>query len=595
MGVGIQLLGRPCLTGVAGQYEFRSRKSWALLAYLLLSERPQPRRHLAELLFCTADDPLRALRWSLAEIRRGLGPGGAVEGDPVSMTLSASTAVDVDLVSQGSWREAVLLPTLGSPLLDGFAFADCAVFESWLVSQQRRAAAASEAILHEAALGLLAAGDTAGALEHALRVVALDPYDENHHALVVQLYRQAGDDTAAQRQLAISSALLDEAHGPAPRLALAAAMTQPLGDTPADDTTVEALVEAGNAAVAAGAVDAGVTTLRSAVRGAERRSPPALQVRSRLALAAALIHSARGFDEEGVAALFAAERVALEAGDHASVAEARTEIGYVDFLRARYDRAQRWLAEALEIASSAPAVAIRATMYLGSVVSDQGDYPHATRLLTDAAEQALSCEEPRRAAYSLSMLGRVALLRGQLDEAAGHLDRALDLARREQWLAFVPWPQALRGEVELQRGHVAEASMHLRQAFARACQIGDPCWEGTAARGLALVAAAEGDDARALDLLADARVRGRRFADPYEWLDAYILDAQCTVGRRTNHPPTAQWAAELQRLAARTGMKDLLARALLHSAALGDESAATARLVSADVDSPALMALVESS
>jgi hypothetical protein len=47
----------------------RGRKAWALLAYLLLADRPPSRRHLAELLFADADDPLGALRWSLAELR----------------------------------------------------------------------------------------------------------------------------------------------------------------------------------------------------------------------------------------------------------------------------------------------------------------------------------------------------------------------------------------------------------------------------------------------------------------------------------------------------------------------------------------------
>src|SRR3954452_7703025 len=80
-GLSIQLLGRPGLEidGASG-YRFRSRKSWAVLAFLLLSERPPTRTQLASLLFTEADDPMRALRWCLAEIRRGLGPGGVVDG-----------------------------------------------------------------------------------------------------------------------------------------------------------------------------------------------------------------------------------------------------------------------------------------------------------------------------------------------------------------------------------------------------------------------------------------------------------------------------------------------------------------------------------
>ena len=53
----VQLLGRPAIHGIPGGYQMRSRKSWALLAYLLLNERPPTRTQLADLLFEQADDP----------------------------------------------------------------------------------------------------------------------------------------------------------------------------------------------------------------------------------------------------------------------------------------------------------------------------------------------------------------------------------------------------------------------------------------------------------------------------------------------------------------------------------------------------------
>ena len=47
----------------------KSRKTRALLAYLLLSERPVPRERLCELLWEIPDDPRAALRWSLSKLR----------------------------------------------------------------------------------------------------------------------------------------------------------------------------------------------------------------------------------------------------------------------------------------------------------------------------------------------------------------------------------------------------------------------------------------------------------------------------------------------------------------------------------------------
>ncbi len=73
----------------------------------------------------------------------------------------------------------------------------------------------------------------------------------------------------------------------------------------------------------------------------------------------ALIHSLRGLDEEGLATLHEADAIALANHDHETVSRARAEIGYVDFLRARYDRAVRWLTEGLEYAAGSTGFADR--------------------------------------------------------------------------------------------------------------------------------------------------------------------------------------------------------------------------------------------
>jgi DNA-binding SARP family transcriptional activator len=596
MSPTIQLIGRPRIESVSGAgYQFRSRKSWALLAYLVLNGRPPSRTELASLLFSEADDPLRALRWSLSEIRRGLGQGGGVEGDPVVLRLPPSAVVDVDLVTKGAWSDTADLPGLGADLLDGIAIQGAAAFESWLLSERCRVAGASEAILHEAALGWMSRGEPHRALGYAIRAAMMSPLDENHQALVIRLYRLTGDYAAAERQLAACTELLADELGVGPGPALAAAIRARRVDAApsTDPAAVEAIIEAGSAAVAAGAVDAGVESLRTAVRFADSTSASTLRVQSRLVLAEALVHSLRGLDEEGLAALYEAGEIALETGDRASVAQARAEVGYVDFLRARYDRAEHWLTEALEFADGAGSITAKATTYLGSVESDRANYGRAISLLEDAQELARVAGEPRREAFILSMVGRMSLLRGDVDSAAEHLDASVDLAQRDHWLAFLPWPQALRGEVQLVRGDPAGAEEILRHAFARACQLGDPCWEGMSARGLALVAERRGETQRAFGGLADARARCNRLADPYVWLDGYILDARCELGRRHGHADTEHWVGALRQLASRTGMRELTVRALLHGAALGHKGdARAAALLAADIDNASLQKLL---
>jgi len=286
--LSIQLLGRPRIADRSGAaYQFRSRKSWALLAYLVLAERPPSRRQLAGLLFDEADDPGRALRWNLAEIRRALGDHGTLDGDPVVLQRD-DVVVDVEVVMRGSWRDAIALPGLGAELLEGVSVRGAAAFDTWLLVQQRRLAAASEAILHEAALGSLSTLATLGdrptalgpaprsvigtALGYAVRAAALSPLDENHQALVIRLLRLAGDDAAAARQYAAFAERLNLELGVTPSAVVrsAARETAYVVADEADVSTVEALVEAGSAAVAAGAVDAGVRSLDTAARLADR-------------------------------------------------------------------------------------------------------------------------------------------------------------------------------------------------------------------------------------------------------------------------------------------------------------------------------------
>src|SRR5215213_4691916 len=66
-----------------------------LPAYVLLAERPPGRKPIAELLFADADDPLGALRWTLAELRRTLGLSDLLGGDPINANLGDQVQVDL--------------------------------------------------------------------------------------------------------------------------------------------------------------------------------------------------------------------------------------------------------------------------------------------------------------------------------------------------------------------------------------------------------------------------------------------------------------------------------------------------------------------
>ena len=102
MAMRINLLGAPNIDvdGVvtAGP---RGSKSWAVLAYLVLTDRPVPRARLLDLLFDEAEDPAGALRWTLSQLRRALGGAAELTGDPVGLVLLDGTEPILQAAAEG--------------------------------------------------------------------------------------------------------------------------------------------------------------------------------------------------------------------------------------------------------------------------------------------------------------------------------------------------------------------------------------------------------------------------------------------------------------------------------------------------------------
>jgi DNA-binding SARP family transcriptional activator len=153
-----------------------------------------------------------------------LADDATIEGDPVVLRLRAGTVVDVDLASSGDLDDALRVTALGSELLEGLTVRGGGAFESWLLSEQRRVAAASAEILRKAALNSMSLGDYREAIGYAVRLVTMTPLDENVHALLIRLYRMVGDDVAAERQFATCARMLSAELGTTPGTEVRAAL-----------------------------------------------------------------------------------------------------------------------------------------------------------------------------------------------------------------------------------------------------------------------------------------------------------------------------------------------------------------------------------
>src|SRR5580693_9504115 len=220
MTVRVRLLGPPRIEGEDGQPRQppRGQKSWALLARLAMSERPLSRSELAAELFAEADDPLGALRWCLADVRRCCDDPRLVRGDPVSLA-GESPWFDVRALRDGS------LPAgeIGGELMDGMEPRNCPAFGMWLMLARGQCAARSMEELRQAVLRLLAAGAYEEAAEIAGRAAARDPLDEGAQEIFLRALVAAGHPARAVVHLAACEAtFVREGVVPSPALRAAA-------------------------------------------------------------------------------------------------------------------------------------------------------------------------------------------------------------------------------------------------------------------------------------------------------------------------------------------------------------------------------------
>jgi hypothetical protein len=155
----------------------------------------------------------------------------------------------------------------------------------------------------------------------------------------------------------------------------------------------------------------------------------------------------------------------------------------------------------------------------------------------------------------------------------------------------VPWPQALRAHCLEATGRHDEARDDAEQAFALACQLGDPCWEGMAGRALAMLALGRGDDTAAGQWIMDAQRRCDRLPDRYAWVSGFVSLGHVEIAARHQPELVVPLAQRLYQAALRADLPEFIAWALVHLAEAGDPGRLPlARSVGAQVVSPALHA-----
>ena len=548
MNARVRLLGPPRLEGFIesplSPLSPRGKKSWALLARVALAERPVSRRELVDELFTEANDPLGALRWCLADLRRALQAPGLLRGDFLSLSRTGMTVDAWDLI------DGTLDPDeIGGCFLDGLSVRDAPGFETWLLLMRGHLRARSLEELRREALALLGAGQTERSSAVAGRAAALEPLDEDAQELFLRSLVADGRSGLAALHLASCAATFEREGlriSPALRAAVRIGGDRPRGRLQAG-VVASSLLRSGSDAIDAGSVDAGVETLRRAAEEAAISSDQRLHIDVLMTLGAALVHATRGFDGEGAIILHQAMALARNLGENLRVAECWRELAFIDVQAGRHTSAEKSIREAGILADGSGDGALIAGVLAiaGMNAADQGRHREAVAHLSRSAGAARAASRPRQEAWSLGLLARSFQLSGDVGKSLASADASIRLCERERWNAFLPWPLSWRANALLELGRSGEAAEVAQRAFALACELGDPCWEGMAARSLALISLNDGDVSCAQEWIDDARSRCNRIQDRYVWVSAYVDLAHIQILSHRQSPVVESLVSQL--------------------------------------------------
>lgn len=213
-----------------------SRKTRALLGYLIATGQEYRRERLCDLFWDGPDDPRAELRWSLSKIRALLKASGAsltADRQRAGIALGSAT-VDLRsvqaLLCNGiaaapieALKQAAAL--FAGEFLDGLDLPLCYRFQEWCMAEREALSRLRLDVL--AALVERLQGQPDEALVHARALTIADPLHEAGHAAVVRLLARTGRSKEAANHYERARRILESELGVAPSEALAEARRPP--------------------------------------------------------------------------------------------------------------------------------------------------------------------------------------------------------------------------------------------------------------------------------------------------------------------------------------------------------------------------------
>lgn len=204
---------------------FISSKVQALVCYLAVTGRPQPRPALASLLWSEMADAGAGanLRVALSNLNRLLAPHLLVTRQTVGLNPASASWVDVAAFESGTAQPVATLGRLREaaalyrgPLLDGFTVRNAPPFDEWLLGRREWLRQRALQALWRLSAQAGQAGDYPAAIDYTGRLLALEPWLEEAHRQLIRLLALSGQRGAAIAQYQVCRRVLDAELGVEP-------------------------------------------------------------------------------------------------------------------------------------------------------------------------------------------------------------------------------------------------------------------------------------------------------------------------------------------------------------------------------------------
>lgn len=181
-------------------------KGQALVFYLAITRQAASRQRLAGLLWSDQpeEEARRSLRVLLNSLQRVI--PGLLRADRLEISLDlAGVQTDLERFWEGLRSTNFLvreqaLEHFGGDLLNGFSLRGAALFEEWLAIERERLRQAALRAFQETVRQAFKQRQFQQGLSFAQKALALDPWDEDTHLQLMQLYTALGQRGAALRQ-----------------------------------------------------------------------------------------------------------------------------------------------------------------------------------------------------------------------------------------------------------------------------------------------------------------------------------------------------------------------------------------------------------